>query len=107
MRVTDTEPYVVDKNLGRKLVQANDDLPRSNADGEPVGKDLTITVLRSEVQKQNPVLEAVPWIANNPQPTAQVTVEEIKVTTDPKTGKGTAILNLKKGGVHTLRASES
>ena len=27
MRVTDTEPYVVDKNLGRKLVQADDDLP--------------------------------------------------------------------------------
>ncbi len=75
------------------------------ADGEPVGKDLTITVLRSEVQRQNPVLEAVPWIAYNPQPTAQVTVEEIQVTTDPKTGKGTAILNLKKGGVYTLRAS--
>jgi uncharacterized protein YfaS (alpha-2-macroglobulin family) len=75
------------------------------ADGEPVGKDLTITVLRSEVQRQNPVLEAVPWIAYNPQPTAQVTVEEIQVTTDPKTGKGTAILNLKQGGVHTLRAS--
>lgn len=75
------------------------------ADGEPVGKDLTITVLRSEVQRQNPVLEAVPWIAYNPQPAAQVTVEEIKVTTDPKTGRGTAILNLKKGGVHTLRAS--
>ena len=75
------------------------------ADGKPVGKDLTITVLRSEAQQQNPVLEAVPWIAYNPQPTAQVTVEEIQVTTDPKTGKGTAILNLKKGGVHTLRAS--
>ncbi len=75
------------------------------ADGQPVGKDLTITVLRSEAQRQNPVLEAVPWIAYNPQPTAQVTVEEIKVTTDPKTGKGTAILNLKKGGVHTLQAS--
>lgn len=75
------------------------------ADGTPVGKDLTITVLRSEVQKQNPVLEAVPWVAYNPQPTALVTVEEIKVTTDPRTGKATAILNLKKGGVHTLRAS--
>lgn len=75
------------------------------ADGKPVGKDLTITVLRSEVQRQNPVLEAVPWIAYNPQPTAQVTVEEIQVTTDPKTGQGTAILNLSKGGVHTLRAS--
>ena len=77
----------------------------TGADGEPVGKDLNITVLRSEVQKQNPVLEAVPWIAYNPQPAAQVTVEEIKVTTDPKTGKGTAILNLKKGGTYTLRAS--
>ncbi len=75
------------------------------ADGEPVGKDLTITVLRSEVQKQNPVLEAVPWIDYKPQPTAQVTVEEIEVTTDPKTGQGIAILNLKKGGVYTLRAS--
>ena len=77
----------------------------TGADGKPVGKELTITVLRSEVQEQNPVLEAVPWIAYNPQPTAQVTVEEIKVTTDAKTGKATAILNLKKGGVHTLRAS--
>ena len=75
------------------------------ADGAPVGKDLTITVLRSEVQRQNPVLEAVPWIAYSPQPTAQVTVEEIQVTTDPNTGKGTVILNLKKGGVHTLRAA--
>ena len=75
------------------------------ADGKPVGKDLTLTVLRSEVQKQNPVLEAVPWIAYNPQPTAEVTVEEIKVTTDVKTGKATAILNLKNGGIHTLRAS--
>ena len=75
------------------------------ADGKPVGKDLTITVLRSEVQAKDPVLEAVPWIAYNPQPTAQVTVEEIKVTTDPKTGKGTAILKLQKGGVYTLRAS--
>jgi hypothetical protein len=75
------------------------------ADGKPVGKDLTITVLRSEVQKQNAVLEAVPWIAYNPKPTAQVTVEEIQVSTDPKTGKGTAILNLKKGGVHVLRAT--
>ena len=62
-------------------------------------------MLRSEVQKQNPVLEAVPWIAYSPQPTAQVTVEEIQVTTDPKTGKGVAILNLKKGGLYTLRAS--
>ncbi|MEM7011133.1 MAG: MG2 domain-containing protein, partial [Verrucomicrobiota bacterium] len=75
------------------------------ADGEPVGKDLTITVLRSEVQKQDPVLEAVPWIAYNPKSAAQVTVEEIEVTTDAETGQGTAILNLEKGGIYTLRAN--
>lgn len=75
------------------------------ADGEPVGKDLTITILRSEVQKQDPVLEAVPWIAYNPKPAAQVTVEEIEVTTDAETGQGTAILNLEKGGIYTLRAN--
>ncbi len=75
------------------------------ADGEPVGKNLTITVLRSELQKPDPVLEAVPWIAYNPQPAAQVTVEEINVSTDAETGKGTAILNLAKGGAYTLRAS--
>ena len=77
----------------------------TGADGEPVGKELNLTVLRSEVQKQDPVLEAVPWIAYNPRPAAQVTVQEIKVTTDPKTGKGIAILNLKKGGYYVLRAN--
>ncbi len=77
----------------------------TGADGEPVGKDLTLVVSRSETQRQNPVLEAVPWIAYNPQPTAEVTVKEIQVATDPKTGKGVAILNLDKGGVYTLRAS--
>lgn len=75
------------------------------ADGKPVGKELTLTVMRSEPRRQNPVLEAVPWINYQPQSTAQVTVEEVKVKTDAKTGKATAIFNLKKGGVHTIRAS--
>jgi len=30
------EPFVVDKNLGEKLQLGPDDLPRTNADGEPV-----------------------------------------------------------------------
>tara|TARA_Y100000588_G_C14269166_1_gene931450 strand:+ start:3277 stop:4200 length:924 start_codon:yes stop_codon:yes gene_type:complete len=36
MSVTDHEPFVVDKNLGEKLHLGPDDLPRTNADGEPV-----------------------------------------------------------------------
>lgn len=101
--------YTISLKPDQPLVLANEafevQVETIGADGEPVGKDVTISVLRSEAPRQDPVLEAVPWIAHNPQPAAQVTVEEIKVTTDPKTGKGVAILNLKQGGVHTLRAS--
>ena len=99
IRLTPDQPFVLAGEAFEVQVET------VGADGKPVGKDLTITVLRSETQKQNPVLEAVPWIAYTPQTAAQVTVEEIEVTTDPKTGKGTAILNLKQGGVYTLQAS--
>ena len=99
IRLTPDQPLVLANEAFEVQVET------VGADGKPVGKDLMITVLRSEAQKQNPVLEAVPWIAYSPQSAAQVTVQEIKVTTDPKTGQGTAILNLKKGGVYTLQAS--
>ena len=36
MSVVDHEPFVVDKNLGEKLQLDPDDMPRTNADGEPV-----------------------------------------------------------------------
>jgi hypothetical protein len=36
MDTTDHEPFVVDKNLGKKLQLDPDDLPQTNADGEPV-----------------------------------------------------------------------
>ena len=101
--------YRIDLKPDQPLALANEafevQVQTTAADGKPVGKELTLTVLRSEVQKSNAVLEAVPWINYSPQAAAQVTVEEIKVTTDEKTGKGTAILNLKKGGIYTLRAS--
>lgn len=101
--------YRVSLKPDQPLALANEafevQIETTGADGKPVGKELTITVLRSEVQKQNPVLEAVPWISYVPKPTAQVTVKEVKATTDPKTGKGTIILNLEKGGAYTLRAS--
>lgn len=36
MPLNDSEPFVVDKNLGEKLQLGENDLPKTNADGEPV-----------------------------------------------------------------------
>lgn len=36
MSAIDSEPFVVDKNLGEKLQLDSNDMPRTNADGEPV-----------------------------------------------------------------------
>lgn len=77
----------------------------TGADGEPTGKDLTLYVLRREQPKVDPILSAVPWIQRQSQPAGEVTVEEHKVTTDPKTGVGTVKLSLAKGGLYVLRAS--
>ena len=74
-------------------------------DGKPVGADLTLMVLRREIAKPDPVLSAVPWIAARSQAVNETTVEEKKVTTDPKTGKATVRLTLDKGGPYVLRAS--
>ena len=38
----------------------------TGADGEPVGRKLTLTILRREVSKSNPTLEAVPWLSHQP-----------------------------------------
>ncbi len=81
------------------------ELKTTGADGEPVGKELTVTVLRRELAKSNRTLEAVPWLSHAPPIPAEVTIEEHKVTTDPETGKGTLTLKLEKGGTYTLRAS--
>ena len=75
------------------------------ADGEPVGKELTLTVLRQEAQKSNRTLEAVPWLSHAPPTAANITVEEHTLTTDPETGEGKITLKLKKGGGYTLRVS--
>jgi len=75
------------------------------ADGEPVGRELMLTVLRREAQKSNRTLEAVPWLSHAPPAAAEVTVEEHRLTTDPETGKGALTLKLDKGGIYTLRVS--
>ena len=75
------------------------------ADGTPVGKDLTLYVLRREVPETSKVLSAVPWINRPSLASAEVTVEEHMITTDPETGTGVQKLQLKEGGSYVLRAS--
>ena len=75
------------------------------ADRKPVGRELVLTVLRRGEQKSNRTLEAVPWLSHAPPAAAEVTVEEHRITTDPKTGKGTLTLKLDQGGIHSLRVS--
>jgi len=74
--------------------------------GEPVGKELTLTVLRSKLETGDRVLGGVPWV-ERPVSTSfsTVTVEELKVTTDPKTGEGKATIKIEEGGGYILRAS--
>lgn len=75
------------------------------ADGKPVGKELTLYVLRRELTRPNKILAAVPWIKRPVQAAAEVTVEEHKVSTDAKTGLATQKLTLKKGGQYIIRVS--
>jgi TolA-binding protein len=72
-------------------------LTTTAADGEPIGRELTLFVLRRETPKPDKILSAVPWINRSNQAAAEVTVEEHKVVTDPKTGRATQQLNLKEG----------
>ncbi|MFK7909899.1 MAG: tetratricopeptide repeat protein, partial [Akkermansiaceae bacterium] len=76
-----------------------------SADGKPISKDLTLYVLRRELAKTNKILAAVPWIPRPPNTSAEVTVEEHKVSTDAKTGLATQKLTLKKGGQYIIRVS--
>jgi tetratricopeptide (TPR) repeat protein len=74
-------------------------------DGAPVGRDLTVRVMRREVPRPDAVLDAVPWIDGFTRPAAEVTVQEHEVRTDPATGRGTLRLALAAGGAYVLRAS--
>ncbi|MBT8045436.1 MAG: tetratricopeptide repeat protein, partial [Verrucomicrobiae bacterium] len=76
-----------------------------DADGKPTGKELTLYVLRREVAKTDRILSAVPWIPQPGRVAGEVTVKEVKVTTDAKTGIGICQLKLAKGGLYILRAS--
>ena len=80
-------------------------LTTTGADGEPVGRKLTLEVLRYKQAPANPVLAGVPWI-HAPQPAAEaVTVQTHDARTDADTGKATVQVNLDAGGRYTLRAT--
>ena len=80
-------------------------LKTTGADGKPVGKEISLAVLRRDAPKSNRTLEAVPWISHAAPAAAEITVEEHKITTDPKTGEGSITLKLEKGGRYTLRGT--
>ncbi len=75
------------------------------ADGEPVGRALTLRVLRFEDRPLDPVLAAVPWLPRERKGEAEITVSEHAVATDEETGRGTVTLTLDGGGRHVLRAT--
>ncbi|MDP6439759.1 MAG: MG2 domain-containing protein [Candidatus Brocadiia bacterium] len=74
-------------------------------DGKPVGRAVTLFVLRRHRPKADPVLGGVPWIKAPSKPSAEVTIDERKVVTDEKTGAATVNLKLEKGGRYILRAT--
>ena len=76
-------------------------------DGKPVSAAMTLTILRREIVKPDPVLAGVPWIALPAQPSGEVTVKEEKFTTDEKTGVATIKVALDKpaGGEYVLRVA--
>ncbi|MDP7585882.1 MAG: alpha-2-macroglobulin family protein, partial [Verrucomicrobiota bacterium] len=73
--------------------------------GKPAGRQLTLFVLQRQVAKPNPILRAMPWTPQTRQRVEETTVEEHKVATDEKTGKGTVRLTLEKGGTYILRVA--
>ncbi|MHC4948030.1 MAG: tetratricopeptide repeat protein, partial [Planctomycetota bacterium] len=74
-------------------------------DGEPVGRRMTLFVLRRQPPVVDPVLGAVPWVAPPPRPGAEVTVEEREIETDAETGRAVVRLTLDEGGTYVLRAA--
>lgn len=75
------------------------------ADGEPCDQGVEVAVLRQERAKPEPILKAVPWLANRTSgSTAEVSVSQHKAQTDAKTGEARVPLKIEKGGWFILRA---
>lgn len=77
----------------------------TSADGGSAAEDVTLTVLRLEETKPDPVLHDVPWEQRPASTPAEVTVGEFKLHTDGTSGKAVQALALEKGGRYVLRAT--
>jgi len=79
------------------------------ADGKPIGKELTLTVYRLVEKPSHPILSQMPWLAGDfmVQRASEIKIEEHKVITDGKTGKGIVSLKIDQGSTYAyvLRAS--
>ncbi len=107
-----TQGFVIKVKPNRKLVLSGEpldiEIQTNTPDGKPVGRELTMTVLRRSMAKANQVTAGVPWIKSTSQATEEKTVIERKVTTDEKTGKVTINLAdkaLQDGGQYIIRVS--
>ena len=74
----------------------------SGADGKPSSNALTATLFRIEAAKPSPLQTMVPWLSLPSVGSAQVTVEEKKMTTDAVTGKASVQFTLSKGGDYRI-----
>ncbi len=72
--------------------------------GRPVATAMTLHVLRREVRKPDRLLDRLPWASVRSAPAAEVTVREIRLETDPESGRARANLTLERGGRYILRA---
>lgn len=71
-------------------------------DGEPIGKQLTLTVLRSQPATRTSLLDQIPWLAS-PQQTAETEISQHFLTTEAQTGRAIQTLNLVEAGSYTFR----
>ncbi len=53
-----------------------------NASGEPVSKELELTILRREVSSLDPIIDNVPWITSETNTWAEKYVESVLIQTD-------------------------
>ena len=77
----------------------------TGADGKPVGRTLTLSVLRRIPRERDRVLDLIPWLAPPQAPPAEVTVQTHTLTTGDKTGQVLMTLQLPEGGEYTVRVS--